>query len=492
MSLTSPVGVFAPEEWWRDVTMFGDDIEAATGWVVQAATPETAAIVITADPALGRDGFQLAIEERVHITAGDGPGLSYALTALRQLGPSSLWSKGASLDAWTLPRLTITDSPSFAWRGSHLDVARHFFPVETVLRHIDLIALHRLNVLHLHLNDDQGWRVEIPAWPALTSVGAWRTSSPLGHESEGRQDSQAHGGFYGALDIARIREHAARRHVTIVPEIDLPGHAQAVLAAYPHFGNTTEPVDVWTHWGISTRILNVEPATLEFADDVVRYVAGLFPGSPVHIGGDECPTDEWQVSPAAQAVMREHGFTHAQQLQGLYTTRLAAGLRRDGHDVIAWDEVLDADVPPDTIIAAWRSEEKGLEATARGLRTIMCPNEFFYLDWLSSFDPDEPVAVGAIPDVTTWEKLYGHPIIPAAMPTAERHLVIGSQVQLWTEYITTQDRLDYMAYPRLSAFSEVVWGTATDVVDVRPRLVAQLERLAAAGVQFRPLDPPVA
>jgi hexosaminidase len=357
-----------------------------------------------------------------------------------------------------------------------------------VTRLIDLLAAHRLNHLHLHLNDDQGWRVEVPGWERLTEVGAWRRSSPAGHEREGRDDSVAHGGFYRAEDLAAIREHARRRAVTIVPEIDLPGHAQAVIAAYPELGNGDE-VEVWTRWGISEHVLNVTPAALDFADEVVDYVASLFPGSPVHIGGDECPTSEWAASATARAVMSEHGFADPRALQGLFTTRLAASLVAAGHEVVAWDEVLDAEVPPGTIVAAWRSVDKGLEAARRGLDVVMAPMQYLYLDWPNSSSPDEPVAQTPPSMPTTWERVYSFEVVPSTLEPALRPRIRGTQAQLWTEYIATRDHLDYMGFPRLCAFAEVAWGTTSTVDDMRGRLSEHLGRLGARGVAFRPLDP---
>jgi hexosaminidase len=222
---------------------------------------------------------------------------------------------------------------------------------------------------------------------------------------------------------------------------------------------------------------------------VVRYVASLFPGSPVHIGGDECPTTEWAQSPSARAVMREHGFDQVDQLQGLFTRRLGAALRAGGHEVFAWDEVLDAEVPAGTIICAWRSVEKGVEAAHRGLDVVMAPMQHLYLDWLNSDTPDEPVAVAPVPFVTTWEKVYCFDVVPDGIDPTAAHHVRGAQVQLWTEYIDSVPRLDYMAFPRLSAFSEVAWGTSGDLGGFRKRLVDHLARLDAMGVTYRPLDP---
>lgn len=488
--LTSPVLCYADEGCSEVVATFAEDLDAAVGWALERSRDGTEAdIRLRVDPDLAPEHYTLRVREHVEIAAADAAGFAYALTTLRQLGPPVLFARSrAHLSSWTVPGVDIEDGPAFAWRGVHLDVARHFFGVDTVVRLIDLLATHRLNTLHLHLNDDQGWRIEIPTWPRLTEVGATRSSSPVGHERDGRSDGVPHGGFFRAEDVAVILEHARRRHVRVVPEIDLPGHAQAVLAAYPQFATHDTPVDVWTRWGVSEQVLNVEPATLAFAEDVVRYVAGLFPGSPVHIGGDECPTTLWETSPPARAVMKSHGFERAAQLQVLYTERLAEALRDLGREVLAWDEVLDATVPDGTVICAWRSVQKGAEAIERGLDVVMAPMEYLYFDWLSSDAPDESVAVAQFPFVTTWEKVYAFRPVPDWFPPGATRHVRGAQAQLWTEYIVSERRLDYMAFPRLSAFSEVVWGTAGELGKFRTRLRAHLARLDAMGVAYRPLD----
>jgi hexosaminidase len=470
---------------------FARDLVDAGDWRVEVVGPDADADVrcaVVAD--LGDEDYRLTVDDATTIEAGSSAGVAHALTTLRQLGPDEWWSKGgATAHSVEVERVVIEDGPSHSWRGVHLDVARHFFDVATVCRLIDQIAAHRLNRLHLHLNDDQGWRVEVPSWPRLTDVAAWRRSSPLGREEDGRDDAVGHGGYYRARDLEEIRAHAARRHVQVVPEIDLPGHAQAVLAAYPELGNGGERVEVWTRWGISEHVLNVSDEALAFAEEVVTHVAGLFPGSPVHIGGDECPTAEWARSDAAREVMVRHGFDDVTRLQGLFTTRLARVLRASGHDVVAWDEVLDADVPEGVVIAAWRSSRKGVEAAKRGLDVIMAPMQFLYFDWVSSDDVREPVAQTTPPHVTTWERVYGFSVIPPGLDASLHHHVRGAQAQLWTEYIATRDHLDYMAFPRLSAFAEVAWGTATSLEEFRPRLARHLGRLSAMGVAFRPLDP---
>jgi hexosaminidase len=482
----SPLRIDVPEVFVASVKLFASQLSDATGWDVELTSEDPHIVVRVSGDA--PEGYGFSIANPTVITASDSAGLYYALNTIRQLFPAGSFAANSTLSSVTLPCMDVSDSPSFAWRGVHLDVARHFFTRDEVCRLIDLISLHRLNRLHLHLNDDQGWRVEVPTWPLLTEIGSKRTSSPLGHNNDGLDDGVAHDGFYTHEDLVAIREYARERHITIVPEIDLPGHAQAVLAAYPELGNGTGPYEVWTRWGISEQVLNVSPEAIAFAEEVVMYVADIFPGSPVHIGGDECPSTEWAQSSDAQAVMREHGFSDPQQLQGLYTTRLASTLRKAGHDVLAWDEVLDAEVPEGTIIAAWRSSKKGTEAAKRGLDVVMAPMQLLYLDWLSSDREGEPVAQTFAPHITTWEKVYSFNPIPRDLPSELAHHIRGAQVQLWTEYISSVDHLDYMAFPRTCAFSEVIWGTGTTTEAFRPRLVEHLERLEAMGVAFRPLD----
>ncbi len=487
---TSPLRVVADAALEGAARRFGADLAGALGWeVVVDVGDADGQIVVRQTGDLGDEGYRLQVDDVTIIEATSAAGASYALTTLRQLAPAIAWSSAlAIVGSLDVARASCEDAPRFAWRGVHLDVARHFFDVATVMRFIDLIAAHRLNRLHLHLNDDQGWRVEVPGWPRLTKVGSTRRSSPVGHERDGLDDGVFHGGFFTDDDLVSLREYAASRHVVIVPEIDLPGHAQAAIAAYPELGNTDETLEVWTRWGISEHVLNVEEATFAFAEAAVGHVADLFPASPVHIGGDECPTVEWENSPAVQRVMVERGLTSTRELQGLFTTRLGTLLRRRGHEVLAWDEVLDADVPDGTVIVAWREAAKGVEAARRGYDVVMAPMQSLYFDWLNSGELAEPVAIAPAPHVTTWESVYGFEVVPARLEAELAHHVRGAQAQLWTEYIATREHLDYMAFPRLCAFSEVVWGTAGDLEEFRGRLRTHLARLDAMGIAYRALE----
>jgi len=432
--------------------------------------------------------YALTIDQAVLVTASDADGLASSVATLRQLVSGSLFSHPCiHHQSLPLPRLHIIDAPSFSWRGAHLDVTRHFFSTAVVCRFMDLLHLHKVNHLHLHLNDDQGWRVEVASWPNLTEIGAWRSSTSFGRIGELKQDGMAHGGFYTTQDIALLIHHAAGLGITLVPEIDFPGHALSALAAYPEFGNTGEQFSVGTQWGISDHVLNMTPEAIAFATSVTSEVASLFPGSPVHIGGDECPTTEWKHSDVAQRLMARHGFRDVRELQGLYTTELAQTVTSLGRKVLAWDEVLDAEVPPETIIVAWRHFALGIRAARAGHQVVMAPMEFTYLDWAQSEDPSEPMAILPSAFATTWQKVYGFAIIPSTLEESLHSHILGAQVQVWSEYISTQEHMDYMVFPRLCAFSEVVWGTQGQTRAFSRRLAAHLERLSLLGVDFRPL-----
>jgi len=487
--LRPPLLVNTPPDWWDVVATFANDLAVSLGGEVLAVEAAKASFACIHDADLNVGAFDLRIDSSgVTIRAGDQSGAAYALVALRQLAPTDAWQTSPVLTEISLPCWHIVDEPRFTWRGVHLDVVRHFFSVADVCRFIDHAAQHRLNYVHLHLNDDQGWRVELPDFPQLTEIGAYRTSSPVGRVENATDDGVPHGGFFTSDDLAHLRDHARRRAITLVPEIDLPGHSLAVLAAYPELGNTPVAHSVGTRWGISNHVLNVAPDTLRFAENAVCAVADYFPGSPVHIGGDECPTTEWESSSDAREVMKSHGFTRARQLQGLYTQTLTRTLEARGHRVIAWDEVLDADVPTSTVIAAWRHSLFGTEAVRRGHDVIMAPMEFTYFDWPNSESADEPMALLPPPFATTWQKVYGFRVIPDDVPTDDAHHILGTQAQLWTEYIASRDHLDYMTFPRLSAFAEVAWGTSGDVGEFTHRLRDHVARLAALGINFRQLD----
>ncbi len=438
------------------------------------------------DPELPAEAYRLEVTRTgVSLVAGSAEGLRHGRSVLDQLRD----------DDGTLPEVTVRDEPAHRWRGLMLDVARTFLPLEFLHRVIDALADLRLNVLHLHLTDDQGWRFEVRRHPRLTEVGAWRTRTLAGHALEGRGPAERYvegrrGGFYRQDELRALVAYAAERGVTIVPEIDLPGHVQAALAAYPWLGNTdvSAPVDEpWPDWGINTRVLNLADETVAFFRDVLTEVVEVFPSRYVHLGGDECPTEEWTTSPRAQVLMAERGIAHVGGVQGWFLREVAEPLWVAGRRVVGWDELLDTDPPADAVITAWRSPEDGAKAARAGHEVVIAPQQSSYFDHYQAEPDGEPLAIGGL---TTLADVYAQRVVPVELTPVEAARVIGAQAQLWTEYVPTPEHAGYMLFPRLAAFAERVWrgdDDAPDFADFRGRLPGQLARLEALGLTYRPL-----
>ena len=491
------------------------EIGAATGLPLATGDEDSAQIRLSVDAGagLGREGYRLIVDGEGAIVVGHDPaGLFYGAQTLRQLLPSAAY-RGAPLGgtAWTLPPVSITDAPRFRWRGVMLDVARHFLPKHEVLRFIDLLAMHKLNVLHLHLTDDQGWRVQIRRYPKLTEAGSWRTESQQGAGRPPRFDGRPHGGFYTQDDIREIVAYADARHVSVVPEIDVPGHSQAAIHAYPELGESGD-IPVGTQWGIFDEVLAVTDHVLDFYKNVFDELIELFPGTYVHVGGDECPKTQWRTSPSAQQRMREEGLADENELQSWFIRQLDDHLAKRGRRLLGWDEILEgwlwegddsveggggsvedgggrrAGLSRDATVMSWRGEEGGIAAARAGHDVVMSPTHTSYLDYKQSESEDEPVPVGTLLRV---EDVYLAEPVPAGLTEEEAAHVLGAQMNVWTEHMDTPRRLDYMVFPRLSAFAEQVWTTGgRDYAEFEPRLREHLDRLTALGVEYRPLDGP--
>lgn len=456
-----------------------------------------ASVGVSVDPREApEDGYTLTVSpDRVAVVGANPVAAFHGVQSLRQLLPTRSWRAGAPVEGAGIPCVRVEDRPRLRWRGLMLDVARHFLPKEFVLRLIDLASLHKLNVLHLHLTDDQGWRIEVPGYPRLTEVGAWRertvVGKDLGTSPDPVYDQAPHGGYYTEADLRQIVAHARERCVEVVPEIDMPGHMQAAIASYPELGNTGEPTKVRERWGISTRVLNVDEVALRFCRDVLAYVMDVFPSRYVHCGGDEVPKDEWRASPRARERVRRLGLADEEALQGWFTARIAAFLAEHGRTLIGWDEVLDGGaLPADVTVMAWTRQDRGVSAAQAGHATIMAPTSHLYFDYYQSEDTAaEPLAFGGLVPLST--VLDFEPVPEALDARAARH-VLGAQAQLWTEYVATASHAEYMLFPRLCAFAESVWrrprANGHDHADFLARLRPHLERLEALGVNYRPLD----
>ncbi len=443
--------------------------------------PPGADLVLTPtdDPVLGPEGYRLSVTPTRVEAYGSETGLRWAVQTIRQLLPEAIYDSAPPADArWTIPCVDVEDVPRYAWRGVLLDVARWCHPIGFLHRFVDLMALHKLNTLHLHLTDDQGWRFEVRRYPRLTEVGAWRRESNAGHARENRFDGTPHGGFYTQDELRGLVEHAARRGVRIMPEIDLPGHMQAAIAGYPWLGNDpATPLEVRTSWGISTHILNAAEETVTFVTDVLDEVADVFPFEYVHLGGDEVPPDEWLASPAARERAAGAGLSHVEDLLGWWAGRCAEHLRRHGRHAAFWDEVLDRTPPPGSLIFGWRDADRVAAARAHGHRVVAVPQPYLYLDWAESEGADEPLAIYAPLPLS---RVYGY----------DPGDVYGVQGQLWTEYMPTPQLVEWRAYPRLAAVAEVGWSArrVRDFARFRARLAEHLGRLDVLKVNYRPLD----
>jgi len=479
--------------------LLGDYLFPATGLrlAVRTAAPTgTQAISLRLDSSLARlgaEGYRLdAGPSHVAIRAYRAAGAFYGIQTLRQLFPAAILRQAkVAATAWTMPAVSIEDSPRFGWRGLLLDVARHFMPKEFVKKVIDLLALHKLNRLQLHLTDDQGWRIEIRRYPRLTQVGAWRRQTIVGRPDDDstkwRFDGQPHGGFYTQDDIAEIVAYARARFVTLVPEIEMPGHSQAAIAAYPELGNTSDTLPVFTGWGVDLNILNPGDATIAFEQNVLTEVMRLFPGLWIHTGGDEAPKAQWKANPLAQARIRELGLKDEEALQGYFTRRMDEFLTSHGRRLIGWDEILEGGLAPNATVMSWRGTEGGIAAARAGHDVVMAPTSHTYFDYYQSTDTTtEPLAIGGFLPLDT---VYAFDPIPAALTAAEAKRVLGGQGQLWTEYIADAKRLEYMAFPRACALAEVLWTPREerDYVDFTRRLATHLERLAVLDVNYRPI-----
>jgi hexosaminidase len=355
-------------------------------------------------------------------------------------------------------------------------------PKEAVLKHLDLMALHKLNVFHWHLTDDQGWRIEIRNYPRLTEVGAFRRESQLGRDAA-KGDGVPHGGFYTQDDVREVVRYAAERFITVVPEIEMPGHAQAILAAYPELGNGGAPVEVWTRWGVSERILNVEDRTIAFLTDVLGEIVELFPSTFIHVGGDEVPATEWETSEAARSRMRETGAFTPAELHAWLNGRIEAFLASRSRRLVGWDEILDGGLVPGAVVMSWRGTKGGLEAARAGHDVVMAPTSHTYLDYYQSKDASEPLAIGGFLPLET---VYAfEPVPPELEGTDRARCILGAQAQLWTEYLQTPKDVEYMAWPRLAALAEVVWSPRElrDWPAFRTRLDTHLKRLEILDVR---------
>ncbi|MBO5816255.1 MAG: family 20 glycosylhydrolase [Bacteroidales bacterium] len=448
------------------IEAFAQQLSLVTG-TESAVSEANGEIAFILDAEMPHEAYTLNVTKKgVEIKASGLNGFNYAIQTIKQMLPVEVFGKVAAAEKeWTLPCVKIDDAPRFGYRGLHMDVSRHFFDMDEVKRYLDIMEVHKLNTLHWHITDDQGWRLEIKKYPRLTEVGAVRKQTLVGHlfDSEVYDGTPYGEGCYFTQDQVReILDYAAGKGITVIPEIDLPGHMLAALAAYPELGCTGGPYDVWGKWGVADDVLCVgKEKTMQFLEDVLTEVCELFPAEYVHIGGDECPKVRWEKCPKCQAKIKElgledkNGFKAEHYLQSYVMNRMTSFLEKQGKKIIGWDEILEGEVADNAIVMSWRGTAGGIKAAQMGHDAIMTPNSFFYLDYYQSLDTaKEPLAIGGYLPVET---CYSYEPYAENMTDEEKAHILGVQANLWTEYIATNEHLEYMLLPRMAALSEVQW-----------------------------------
>ncbi|HZL13772.1 MAG TPA: beta-N-acetylhexosaminidase, partial [Verrucomicrobiae bacterium] len=448
-----------------------------------------------ADTNLGPEGYELTVATNsIVIRAPAQAGLFYGMQTLFQLLPPEIFSSNLVSDAaWQIPCVQIEDWPRFKWRGFMLDVSRHFFDKPEVETLLDAMALHKLNTFHWHLTDDQGWRIQIKKYPKLTSIGAWRSGVGFGFPSNSTTaygPDGRYGGFYTQDDIRDVVKYAAARHITIVPEIEMPGHATAALTAYPQYSCTGGPFTNGTTAGVFNGIYDpAKPETFTFLANILGEVAKLFPGKYIHIGGDEVPKDTWHNSPDCQALMKREGLKNEQELQSWFVRRIEKIVNADGHSMIGWSEILQGGLPKNAAVMDWIGGAK--EAASAGHDVVMTPTAYCYFDFYQSTNRAAEPKAAAWGAPLTLSKMYSFEPMPTNLPPNLQSYILGTQGNLWTEQIPNFKHAEYMTFPRACALAEVAWSAkdSRDWDDFMRRLQIHLQRLDELDLNYRHLTP---
>ena len=432
---------------------------------------------------LGDEGYLLKIDKKgILITAKSPAGIFYGTESLRQMFPIP----PVENKQLAVPIADIKDQPRFSWRGMHLDVGRHFFPVSFIKKYLDYMAMYKLNTFHWHLTEDQGWRLEINKYPKLTEISSWRDQTIVGHARKSTvYDGIGYGGFYTQKQVREIVKYAAERFITVIPEIEMPGHSCAVLAAYPELGCTGGPYKVWTTWGVNKDVFCAgKEETFTFLENVLDEVCDMFPSKYIHIGGDECPKDSWKKCPLCQKRMKDEGLTDENQLQSYFIQRIEKYLNSKGRQIIGWDEILEGGLAPGATVMSWRGIKGGIAAAQQKHNVVMTPGNFLYFDKYQSKDTEkEPLAIGGFLPLS---QVYAYEPIPEELTADEQHFILGAQANVWTEYIPSTMQAEYMLFPRICALAEVVWTPKDkkDFPDFEKRMSTEYLRLDQFGVNY--------
>ncbi len=442
---------------------------------------------LSADDSLGSEGYQLSVTDNsVIVKAKEPAGLFYGMQTINQLLPAEIESNSEVENiAWQIPGVVITDQPRFKWRGMHLDVCRHFVSIDFIKKYIDNMAMHKLNTFHWHLTEDQGWRLEIKKYPKLTEIGAWRKETLIGHinDTPRKFDGKHYGGFYTQDQAKEIVQYAKERFITVVPEIEMPGHATAAIAAYPELGVTGKQIEVATHWGVFPDIFNVEESTFSFLENVLTETMEIFPSEYIHIGGDEAIKDQWKASPQIQKKIKDLGLKNEEELQSYFMTRIEKFVNSKGRKIIGWDEIIEGGLAPNATVMSWRGMEGGVTAAKSGHDVIMAPVQYTYFWWNQGDSLNEPLSAGGY---LPMEKVYGFEPIDSSLSPQEAKYVLGAHGSAWAEYMENEAKVEYMVFPRMSALAEVVWSPkeARNWKDFTARMPKQFKRYDGRKINY--------
>ena len=431
------------------------------------------------------EGYKIEIlADEINIYSSSNKGAFYAVQSLRQLLPVEFENNKTSLDEIKIPCQIIKDSPKFKYRGMHLDVSRHMYSVDFIKKYIDALAMLKFNTFHWHLTEDQGWRIEIKKYPKLNSIGSYRDSTLAGHYTDKpiKYDKTRYGGYYTQKEIKEIVAFANSREVLIIPEIEMPGHAQAAIASYPYLSCRQEQIGVATSWGVFEDIFCTRETTFSFLEDVIDEVISLFPGEYIHIGGDEAPKKRWEECNECQGLIKKEGLKDVHELQSYFITRMEKYINSKGKKIIGWDEILDGGLAPNATVMSWRGESGGIKAAQMGHEVIMAPNANLYFDHYQSKKEGEPVAIGGF---TPIEEVYNYNPIPEELNENEKKYIIGAQANVWTEYMKTSEHVEYMVFPRILALSEVLWSSnRTNFTEFKLRAENYFKRLDELDINY--------
>ncbi len=457
--------------------------------LVEGTKPARGSVFMTLDTAVKNDeGYVLTVTpKRVTVHARSAQGLFYAVQTIRQLLPPRVEKNElVSGLVLTLPACVIKDEPRFSYRGMHLDVSRHIFPVAEIKKYIDMLALHKMNEFHWHLTDDQGWRIEIKKYPKLTEVGAFRKETLVGHGGKKPYvyDGKPYGGFYTQEEVKDVVSYAGSKFINVIPEIEMPGHATAALASYPEFSCTGGPFEVFPRWGITEDVYCAgKDKTFDFLEDVLSEVMELFPSKYIHIGGDECPKTRWKKCPDCQVRIKTEGLKDENELQSYFIKRIEKFVVSKGRRIIGWDEILEGGLAPEATVMSWRGTEGGIAAAKQMHDVIMTPSRFVYLDYYQVEPEGQPLAIGGYLPL---QRVYSYNPMPAELNADEQKHILGVQGNVWAEYIPTSEQMEYMAFPRAFAIAETGWtpDNKKDFEEFLARLQVLGQRYDILGLNY--------